>query len=435
MGLDFKFFLNRQGIQGKRGLRGEQGFSPVITVKTQTANEYVLNVQNEDGSFDTPNLRGNAIENNGGNYIRYNPETGEMYTGYADYASYSQFGEVQFATYAQLVAGGAEELGVTSKDVYDFVIAQSRQSGLSFNDLVDTLVEGRNIDLSVDSLNETITIGTTDRVLAKNVNNEINVSDGNNPILFTTDTSKTLEESQLVVTDNTNSELILGANQYQAGIIGLGGLTLGKSYYDSGTNSYINSAIHIPASGTNAFILSTSEYTNSLTDSDIEPIFTADTLLQGTGITITQNNTGFAKTYTISANVDLSNCVDLTSTQSIGGYKTFSNDVKFSNDAVFAAGNSDKGIKWNNAGNSTIGKITFNSNVLTIRNYNTSNAQIFLEDDYKSTYLKDILVKNDIATSVDSSSTNDKAVGAKLFYDTIGDIETLINNINSGTGS
>ena len=37
------------------------------------------------------------------------------------------------------------------------------------------------------------------------------------------------------------------------------------------------------------------------------------------------------------------------------------------------------------------------------------------------------LVSTDIVSSVDSSSTNREAVGAKLFYDTCGDIETLIN--------
>lgn len=37
------------------------------------------------------------------------------------------------------------------------------------------------------------------------------------------------------------------------------------------------------------------------------------------------------------------------------------------------------------------------------------------------------LQQTDIVSSVDSSSTNTKAVGAKLFYDTCGDIETLIN--------
>lgn len=37
------------------------------------------------------------------------------------------------------------------------------------------------------------------------------------------------------------------------------------------------------------------------------------------------------------------------------------------------------------------------------------------------------LTTEDIVSSVDGSSTNLKAVGAKLFYDTCGDIEALIN--------
>lgn len=40
------------------------------------------------------------------------------------------------------------------------------------------------------------------------------------------------------------------------------------------------------------------------------------------------------------------------------------------------------------------------------------------------------LQSTDIVSSVDSSSTNSKAVGAKLFYDTIGDINTLLDTIN-----
>ena len=39
------------------------------------------------------------------------------------------------------------------------------------------------------------------------------------------------------------------------------------------------------------------------------------------------------------------------------------------------------------------------------------------------------LTSDDIVSSVDSSSTNSKAVGAKLFYDTCGDIEATINAI------
>lgn len=39
------------------------------------------------------------------------------------------------------------------------------------------------------------------------------------------------------------------------------------------------------------------------------------------------------------------------------------------------------------------------------------------------------LTTSDIVSSVDSSSTNLKAVGAKLFYDTCGDIEATLNAI------
>lgn len=52
-----------QGIQGPKGdtgARGADGVSPQITVKTNTATEYVLTVTTAAGSFDTPNLKGGA---------------------------------------------------------------------------------------------------------------------------------------------------------------------------------------------------------------------------------------------------------------------------------------------------------------------------------------------------------------------------------------
>lgn len=121
MSSNFNFYVNRQGVQGKRGAKGEQGFSPVISVESQTANEYILKVENEDGSFTTPNLRGNAIENNGGTYIRFNPETEQMYTGFADGATTEQAGVVRMGTLEDLVAGESEELVPNVADVHDFV--------------------------------------------------------------------------------------------------------------------------------------------------------------------------------------------------------------------------------------------------------------------------------------------------------------------------
>lgn len=42
---------------------------------------------------------------------------------------------------------------------------------------------------------------------------------------------------------------------------------------------------------------------------------------------------------------------------------------------------------------------------------------------------------SDIASSVSASSTNTVPVGAKLFYDTVGNIESALNTINSGSNS
>ena len=46
-----------------------------------------------------------------------------------------------------------------------------------------------------------------------------------------------------------------------------------------------------------------------------------------------------------------------------------------------------------------------------------------------SSALSGYLTTSDIVSSVDSSSTNSKAVGAKLFYDTVGNIETLLSQV------
>lgn len=46
------------GPKGDNGDTGESGFSPTIEVKTSTADEYILTITNEEGSYDTPNLKG-----------------------------------------------------------------------------------------------------------------------------------------------------------------------------------------------------------------------------------------------------------------------------------------------------------------------------------------------------------------------------------------
>lgn len=47
----FNFYLNRQGVTGRQGEKGDKGFSPVISVETDTLSEYILRITNESSYF------------------------------------------------------------------------------------------------------------------------------------------------------------------------------------------------------------------------------------------------------------------------------------------------------------------------------------------------------------------------------------------------
>ena len=132
---DFNFYLNRQGVQGRKGDQGEQGFSPVISVNSETANEYTLRIQNEDYEIITPNLRGNHIEYTGGTYIRINPETEQLYTGLIDQATTSTYGGVILAADGALEAGTDYTGVVSAGDIHDYVESKISEAGLNFDDL------------------------------------------------------------------------------------------------------------------------------------------------------------------------------------------------------------------------------------------------------------------------------------------------------------
>ena len=113
----FNFYLNRQGVTGKQGAKGEKGFSPVISVERDTLSEYILRITNESSYFLTTNLR-ESKEDRGGTYIRYDRDQGVMYAGDADRANKTQYGEVRFATPEELAAGD-ESTVITPADLED----------------------------------------------------------------------------------------------------------------------------------------------------------------------------------------------------------------------------------------------------------------------------------------------------------------------------
>lgn len=118
---DFNFFLNRQGIQGRKGDKGDAGFTPTISVSEQTLNSYKLKITNEYNEFETPNLIGNlGVADNGGTYLRYNPTTGTVSTGEIDGATTEVVGGVRKSTDADLTNLSADT-AVTPANVADML--------------------------------------------------------------------------------------------------------------------------------------------------------------------------------------------------------------------------------------------------------------------------------------------------------------------------
>ena len=82
---------------------------------------------------------------------------------------------------------------------------------------------------------------------------------------------------------------------------------------------------------------------------------------------------------------------------------------------------------------STSSYISFNNSSGWIGSYGVSSDKkpvFYNGTGYTLAYTSDIPT---IATSVSASSTNAQTVGAKLFYDTVGNIESALNTINSGS--
>ena len=56
--VQYTITLNQQGPQGRQGNVGQNGFSPIITVQSNTEANYQLKIITNDGEIITPNLRG-----------------------------------------------------------------------------------------------------------------------------------------------------------------------------------------------------------------------------------------------------------------------------------------------------------------------------------------------------------------------------------------
>lgn len=62
---EYTIILNQQGPSGRQGVTGQDGFSPIIAVGTNTRDTYVLTITTADGVITTPNLISEPIPSGG----------------------------------------------------------------------------------------------------------------------------------------------------------------------------------------------------------------------------------------------------------------------------------------------------------------------------------------------------------------------------------
>lgn len=132
MSSDFNFYINRQGARGRQGEQGKQGFSPVITVNTDTAQEYKLNIETENDLIVTPNLKGNPLSviPGAGKYVLFDEANNTIYNSAKPselvdtemFASTSDAGIIRIADDSDITEE-ATDAAVTPKQLADAIDA------------------------------------------------------------------------------------------------------------------------------------------------------------------------------------------------------------------------------------------------------------------------------------------------------------------------
>ena len=352
---DFNYFLNRQGIRGLQGVKGDQGDSPIITVQTETPNEYILKITNPDGTeLISPNLRGNKININEGTYVRYNTDTGELYTSTADGATGELAGVVRLATDAD-ITDMDEKSAVTPSQLADALSQYlvSPDSSVKIvqnaeNSLTELTVEGGLKELPIASadtlgavkIGENLSI-TEDGVLSSTASGDVSGS-GDNTFTGTNDFNGAVNLNGITIAENlTVTRNLTSSGEINAISINSTGVrsddiktTTNKKYLteedvDNQTIQIIEGKLHanLDELGNEVNILSDeiTDLSGRVTVAEADLLKKQNKLVQGDNITLTNNEDG---TTTIAAESTVpTNMVTTDTTQTISGSKTFTRGI------------------------------------------------------------------------------------------------------------
>ena len=143
---DFNFYLNRQGVRGVQGVKGDDGFSPIITVAQDNADGYKLHIQTATDDFDTSNLRP-PITDAGGKYLLWDNATGTMTAGFLDYASTEVVGGVNLATAEDMTEGENTQVVPPVRVVADYVAGKLEENnGTISNTITQSIYQNINAE-------------------------------------------------------------------------------------------------------------------------------------------------------------------------------------------------------------------------------------------------------------------------------------------------
>ena len=336
---NFNYFLNRQGVRGLPGVKGDPGDSPIITVQTETPNEYILKITNPDGTeLISPNLRGNKININEGTYVRYNTETGELYTSSADGATGELAGVVRLATDVD-ITDMDEKSAITPSQLADalsqYLVSPDGSVKIvqnAENSLTELTAKGGSSGelpiASADTLGgvkigENLSI-TEDGILSSTASGDVSAS-GNNTFTGTNDFNGAVNLNGITTAENlTVARNLTSSGEINAVSINSTGVrsddiktTANKKYLteedvDNQTIQIVEGKLHANldelGNEVNNLSREVTDLSGRVTVAEADILKKQNKLVQGDNITLTNNEDG---TTTISASSTISPTIEL----------------------------------------------------------------------------------------------------------------------------
>lgn len=404
---DFNFYLNRQGVKGNKGEKGETGFAPIVEVAEDTAASYKLRIITDTDTLETPNLRGSAVDDLGGTYMRYDPETQKMYAAAADTATTSSKGEVILAS-DEAIADLSDVHALTPAslvDNYDALIQSSDGSVVitqdANNSKIDLSVDLSSVEGDISGLDSRITgcetaIGNIEGDIIDLQNNKVDKEAGKG--LSTNDftnADKSKLDSSLQPTSvdgttiglNSGGQLTLLA-QIPTVPTNISAFTNDSGYITSSalngyaTENFVTSQGYITSSALTPYVLSSSLATVATTGdySDLINKPTIPTVNNGT-LTIQQNGTTVGTftandTSNVTANIsvptdtnDLTNgagfitSVPTATTSSLGLVQPDGSTITINNGVISASSSAPSNMVTTDTNQTITANKTFNGNV------------------------------------------------------------------------